>query len=107
MGSSADDAVERARQTNRRWITRGRIADNTERYMDELAARDPQLLGRVCRRALDAARRASRARRDPKPEFYASIFSSASREDRDRFLRDHFFTRLLSAEIQANHERRP
>jgi hypothetical protein len=92
------EAVRMARRVNRAWITRGNLAQNTENYLDHLAGTRPGELDEVCRQAVEEARAASRSQQDPKPAFYASIFCSATKSERNRFLREHFFTRLLSAE---------
>jgi len=88
-----------ARRVNRAWLTRGNLAQNTENYLDHLSTKRPTELKEVCERALREARAASRAQNDPKPAFYASIFSGATKDERNTFLREHFFTRLLSAEM--------
>jgi hypothetical protein len=93
------DAVRMARRVNRAWITRGNLAQNTENFLDYLSTRRPKELAEVCAQALKEARAASKAQKDPKPAFYASIFSSATKAERNDYLREHFFTRLLSAEM--------
>lgn len=94
------DALRMARRVNRAWITRGNIAESTENYLKHLETHRPWEINALCEQALEKARAASRAQQDPKPPFYASIFSSATKQERNHFLRNHFFTRLLSAEMQ-------
>jgi len=97
-------APERARQINRTWTVRGNLAENTARYLDRLAEQRPETLQEVCERALAAARHASDEHRDPKPDFYAALFSRATTAERDEFLRDHLWTRERSAQLAAADE---
>lgn len=95
------NAIARVRKINQTWITRGEIAAHTERYLDHLAAHRPEILEAVCDRALAAAREASHVHKtDPKPAFYASLFSAATPEEQELFLKDHPFTRQLAAKLQ-------
>lgn len=93
--------IARVRKINRTWITRGEIAAHTERYLDHLAAHHPERLETVCARALAAAHEASHVRKtDPKPAFYATLFSEATPGERETFLKEHAYTRQLLAKIQ-------
>jgi len=95
------DPIVQARRINRTWIVRGHLAENTARYLDDLETRDPALLRTVCERAVTAAHQASKEQRDPKPDFYAWIFSRATEEERERYLRDHNWTRQRAEELAA------
>lgn len=95
------DPVAKARRINRTWLTLGTLAENTARYLDHLAEIRPQDLAKVCRLAIEGAMTASDEGRDPKPPFYANLFSTATKSERDLFLKDHFFTRILSAEYKT------
>lgn len=90
--------VEQARRINRTWLVRGGLADSTAQYLDMLAGKNPELLEKLCAEAIAAARQASAEHRDPKPDFYAALFSRATEEERDRFLANHRWTRERSAE---------
>jgi len=92
----------RVRRINRTWFTRAGLAEVTGRYLDHLESTRPKAFDRVCHRALAAARQASAEQADPKPVFYAALFSEATRAERNDYLRGHFFTRLLSSEMQIN-----
>lgn len=98
----APDPISQARRINRTWIVRGGLSETTARYLDALEARDPETLRLVCELAITAAKKASHELRDPKPDFYASLFSRASEADRDHYLQDHAWTRQRSAEIAGN-----
>ena len=95
-----EEAVRRVRRVNRTWITRGNLAENTALYLDHLQGARPDELITACEKALQAASTASKQMADPKLPFYATLFSVATKEERNRYLKDHFFTRLLSAELQ-------
>jgi hypothetical protein len=95
------DPVAHARRINRTWIVRGQLAHNTADYLDDLEARDPVLLRTVCELAVAGASRASKEQRDPKPDFYAWIFSRSTEEEREKYLRDHAWTRRRAAELAA------
>ena len=93
------DPVAQARRINRTWIVRGGLAETTARYLDALEARDAGLLRTVCELAINAAHKASKELRDPKPDFYASIFSRATEAEREDYLRNHAWTRRRSREF--------
>jgi hypothetical protein len=58
--------------------------------MDHLAKVDPERLERSCQLAYQLAREA--APEDPKPCFYAGLFSLATVEEAEEFLANHWFT---------------
>lgn len=97
---TADPLIERAKRINRTWIVRGGLADNSQRYLAKLEAEKPDVLARVCSRAVKAAHAASAETRDPKPDFYAALFSEASDEERDVYLKDHLWTRTRAEAFQ-------
>ncbi len=92
-------SIARVRQINRTWVVRGGLADDTERYLDRLETQHPEVLLEVCERAIAAARKASAEHRDPKPDFYAALFSLATFEERNFYLCNHLWTRTLSARL--------
>lgn len=92
--------ITKARRINQSWIVRGQLRETAERYLDLLEDERPQDLAEVCALAVAAARKASREQRDPKPDFYASIFSRATPEERANFLQNHLWTRRLSFQLQ-------
>ena len=93
--------VEQARRINRTWLVQGTLAEDAARYLDSLQDSHSEIAERVSALALQAARAASREHRDPKPDFYASLFSLATRAERDLYLKDHLWTRLLSLNINS------
>jgi hypothetical protein len=94
--------IEQVRRINRTWIVHGTLAADTEAYLAVLERDDHALLLEVCTRALEAARRASREQRDPKPDFYASLFRRATPRQRARYLSDHPWTLKLLSDSTAS-----
>lgn len=90
--------IEQARRINRTWIVHGNLSGDTEAYLATLEKQNPALLLEVCTQALEAARQASREQRDPKPDFYASLFRHTTQRERDLYLKDHPWTLKLLAE---------
>lgn len=88
--------TEQARRINRTWIVHGGLDRDADRYIQHLEITRPDILEQVCARALAAARAASAEDRDPKPDFYSALFSRATPDERQEFLRDHLWTRHLS-----------
>ncbi len=81
--------VEYAKRINRTWIVNGTLAQDTERYLAQLEATHSELLEEVCERAVQAARLASQEHRDPKPDFYAALFSRSTSEEQETYLKNH------------------
>jgi hypothetical protein len=82
--------IDWVRHVNGRWIVRESLRGDAEAWLDHLAATDSARLHEVCRRA----RRLTTANpgEDPKPWFYAGLFSLVTREEASRFLKGHDFT---------------
>lgn len=79
------------RHVNRRWIVGETLREDAESYLDFLAKTDPER-GRASSRR---ARRLFQQRppgEDPKPWFYAGLFSLATRAEAQRYLKSHDFT---------------
>lgn len=84
-----DDDIAWVRQVNGRWIVRESLRDDAEAFLEHLDS-DPDRLREACRRARLLVER--QRGRDPKPWFYAGLFSVASAEEARRFLGGHNFT---------------
>lgn len=91
MTTDTADDVAWARRVNFRWIVREGLRDSAAGYLDHLASTDPARLQRSCRRARRLTDRYG-SDEDPKPWFYAGLFSLASGDEIARFLTDHPFT---------------
>lgn len=83
---------EWARRVNRSWIVRDGLADHAEAWLDYLAGLGDDRGERVCKTALRMCDLRN-ALDDPKPWFYAGLFSLATREEAKRFLIGHRVTK--------------
>ena len=89
-----------ARRVNRSWFVRGGLDRTAEAWMDHLAATDEARLEQCC----ETARKMCGIRgksEDPKPWFYAGLFSRATEDEARRFLREH---RVTLAVLPATHD---
>jgi hypothetical protein len=86
------DVVSWARRVNSRWIAHHGLSGDAELYMDHLGASDKDRLVRSCRRARKLVGERM-GQDDPKPWFYAGLFSLATAEEAGRFLAGRWFTR--------------
>lgn len=84
-----DDDISWVRQVNGRWIVRESLRDDAAAFLEHLES-DPDRLREACRRARVLVE--GLKGRDPKPWFYAGLFSVASTEEAGRFLGGHNFT---------------
>lgn len=91
IGSKSPEHVEWARRVNSRWIVHHGLKECAEAYLDHLEAMAPDRLARSCWRAHRLARECEPGE-DPKPWFYAGLFSLATPDEAERFLADHWFT---------------
>jgi hypothetical protein len=84
------DDIDWVRHVNGRWIVRESLRQDAAAWIDHLFATDPARLREVSRRARLLTN--SQSGEDPKPWFYAGLFSLATREEASRFLKGHDFT---------------
>lgn len=89
-----ESQVAKAHRINNRWIVHGNLRDNANAYLDHLSSTDPLRLERSCSIAMDLVHK-RRALNDPKPLFYAGLFSLATEAEIERFLQGHHFTRSV------------
>jgi len=85
------DPVEWVRRVNRRWIVRQGLADAAEEWLDHLQGKSDPRLRQVCGNARRLVQEGDRLE-DPKPWFYAGLFSLATASEARRFLGEHHFT---------------
>src|SRR4051794_20202758 len=78
MADGETSYVAWAYRVNGRWIVHHGLDQRAKAYMDHLAGVDPRRLERSCQLAHQLARQA--APEDPKPWFYAGLFSLADAE---------------------------
>jgi hypothetical protein len=84
------DDIAWVRHVNGRWIVRESLRGDALAWIDHLSVVDPARLHEVCRRARLLT--TSQSGEDPKPWFYAGLFSLATREEASQFLKGHDFT---------------
>lgn len=85
------EPVEWARRVNNRWIAHHGLKESARIYLDHLEASDPERLVRSCESARQMVRVCGPGE-DPKPWFYAGLFSLVARAEAVQFLQDHWFT---------------
>jgi hypothetical protein len=76
---------------NAQWTVREGLRASAAAYLDRLASIDPERLQRSCCRARRLTDRYGTSE-DPKPWFYAGLFSLASGDEVRHFLTEHHFT---------------
>ena len=88
--------VNMARRINTRWIVHHNLGHNAGLYLDHLAQTDEPRLAASCRNACLMIERCD-PMEDPKPWFYAGLFSLANPDEAGRFLNHHWLTSLVTA----------
>lgn len=83
--------VDWARRVNRTWIVRGGLDGDAEAWLEHLAELGDGRLERSCEAAKAMCDIRDRSE-DPKPWFYAGLFSLATAEEARRFLAGHRIT---------------
>lgn len=85
------DPVAWARRVNNRWFVRDNFGKDAAAYLDHLARTDPERLLRSCEHAHEMMKRRVKGV-DPKPWFYAGLFSLATIDEARSSLRRRWFT---------------
>lgn len=97
----ADNTVW-ARRVNSRWIVHHDLRGAADRFLDYLEETDPARCQHACQRARRLVEMCEPAI-DPKPSFYAGLFSVATRAERRYFLYGHsFITAVLARSLKKN-----
>ena len=94
VGEDSQKLIAAVRRINDRWIVRGQLRDHASDYLLHLEATDAARLLQSCQLALELVRNRVPGE-DPKPLFYAGLFSLASRGEIQRHLEEHLFTRAI------------
>lgn len=84
--------IEWAKRVNCAWLVRGHLNEHAEAWLDHLAALGDGRLQRSCEIARSMCGIRDRLD-DPKPWFYAGLFSLATAEEASRFLASHHITK--------------
>jgi hypothetical protein len=90
MADRETSYVDWANRVNARWIVRHGLDHRAKAYIAHLGRVDPDRLERSCRLAYHLTRQAGRE--DPKPWFYAGLFSLVTVDEAKEFLANHWFT---------------
>jgi hypothetical protein len=104
MKQNPDHApIDWATRVNRTWIVRGHLNDQAEHWLEHLASLDDGRLRQSCENA-----RAMCGLRapldDPKPWFYAGLFSLATPAEARTFLASHRVTKSLVPSMADDEE---
>lgn len=100
--SATPDTTTWARRVNSRWIVHHDLRGSAERFLDYLEETDPARYQRGCERARRLVETCEPAL-DPKPSFYAGLFSVATRAEQRYFLHGHsFITAALAGKSRKN-----
>lgn len=91
ISSLQPEVVAWARAVNSRWIVHHGLKDRAEAYLAHLEATDPARLATACERAARLVRGCGPIE-DPKPLFYAGLFSVSTVEEAAQYLAEHWFT---------------
>jgi len=94
--------IAKVQRVNQRWIVHGKLRDNASAYLAHLQKTDPARLQKGCAMALHMVQHKKTLIRDPKPLFYAGLFSAATRGEIDLYLRDHPMTRAISLMLHGD-----
>lgn len=90
------DYVAWTRRANARWIVHHDVGRNAESYLGHLAQADQRRLVPSCRNAYLMVWLRD-AREDPKPWFYSGLFSLTTADEAEKFLANHWLTRIVTA----------
>jgi len=85
------DAVAWVRRVNARWIVHQGLRESAAAYLDYLQREDPGRLVQSCRNARRLVAQGG-STNDPKPWFYAGLFSLVGPVEAEEHLRGHWFT---------------
>ena len=91
ISSSQSETVAWVREVNSRWIVHHGLKQNAEAYLAHLEANDLARLIAACDRAARLVRTCDPLE-DPKPRFYAGLFSVSTVEEAGKYLAGHWFT---------------
>lgn len=88
------DLVAWTHRVNARWIVHHNLNRTAAAYLTHLAQADPRRLAASCRNAHWMVEQAGLE--DPKPWFYAGLFSLATAEETTKYLAAHWLTNIVT-----------
>lgn len=87
------DHVAWVRRGNSRWIVHHGLGKNAQAYMEHLEKEDAERLARSCSNAYLMVQRCD-PMEDPKPWFYAGLFSLVKPEEAKMYLANHWLVAM-------------
>lgn len=103
MHHSSLPTLDWVKRVNRSWLVQGHLNDHADAWLDYLASQGDSRLQSAC----VAARRMCALRRpleDPKPWFYAGLFSPATPSEVRRFIASHRVTKATVPSMEDDEE---
>jgi hypothetical protein len=94
------DDIGWARRVNARWVVRHGLKECADAYLNQLESTEPERHAGSCKRARLLVRKCLPGE-DPKPWFYAGLFSLATLPEAKQFLSDHWFTAACIPSVAA------
>ncbi len=94
---------EWARRVNRAWIVHGGLADHAEQWLNHLAELNDGREESVCLAAMKMCDRRN-PMDDPKPWFYAGLFSLAAPDEAKQYLSTHRVTKATVPSMMDDEE---
>ncbi|HEY1172910.1 MAG TPA: hypothetical protein VGH19_16195 [Verrucomicrobiae bacterium] len=94
------DHVAWVRRGNSRWIVHHGLGKNAQAYMEHLEREDPERLARSCRNAYLMVHRCD-PMEDPKPWFYAGLFSLVKPEEAKIYLANHWLVTMCVGLVET------
>lgn len=95
LSDEGEADLAKVRRVNQSWIVRGRLKETAAAWIDHLRLTDPTRLEKSCWLALFLTRYRKNLLRDPKPLFYAGLFTFATRREIAARLDPHPMTRAI------------
>ncbi len=97
---NSEEVNHKVKMINLKWLTKGDLAEDAKKYIDRLEKQDFERVTHLCHVALACAREASARHLDPKPLFYAGLFSQTTPEERQELLGNNKVTLALVEAIE-------
>ena len=95
LSDEGEADLAKVRRVNQSWIVRGQLKETATAWIDHLRLSDPVRLEKSCWLALFLTRYRKNVLRDPKPLFYAGLFTFATRKEIAARLEHHPMTRAI------------
>ncbi|MDK3157879.1 hypothetical protein QPK87_15040 [Kamptonema cortianum] len=94
-----EEVNDKVKMINLKWLTKGDLSEDAHKYIARLEKENFDQVTHICHVALACAREASARKLDPKPFFYAGLFSRTTPEERQELLGNNKVTFALVESI--------